>query len=274
MNEQLNGQTNNNERRFELATETSARTRLDNFRDGIKNFQKENPEVLGATVYGSMIKGEQAKETSDVDAFLYIDKETIQNKELLQNKDNYIGIKYLDKFMKSLDISNEEEQKYYHDLRSKLLSNEIIIKDIDDFVQSETKYNTYKKMLGENYTYDLPEEEKEKLLAQEPITQGVDFATAGLFHARVGTGIEKYRHLFLEKVAELSDKEMSHNIWKDIYSQLKTYEQRSDPKKKIEIPATLNDAMRVYHPDLYKNINKKKDEEKIDALRAQISNSF
>lgn len=274
MNEQLNNQISNNERRFTLATETTARTRLDNFRDKVKDFQKKNPEVLGATVYGSMIKGEQAKETSDIDAFLYVDAETMPEKENLQEKYNFVDIKYRTDFLKSLNISNEDEQTYYRDLRVKLLSEETIDKDIDDYIQSETRYNTYKQMLNEKYTYDLPEEDKEKLLAQEPLTQGMDFATAGMFHAKVGYGLEKYRHLFLEKVNELSDKKMSDNIWKDIYSQLKTYEQRSDPSKKIEIPATLDEAIRIYHSDLYKSIRKEKDEEKIEDLKSQIINSF
>ena len=73
-------------RRFELATAPVARTRLDVFRDGIKKFQKKHSEVLGATVYGSMVKGEKAKATSDVDAFLYIDADVITDKNKLQKK--------------------------------------------------------------------------------------------------------------------------------------------------------------------------------------------
>lgn len=272
MNEQLNGQTNKNERRFELATETSARTRLDNFRDGIKNFQKENPEVLGATVYGSMIKGEQAKETSDVDAFLYIDEETIPDKE--KGKDtNALELEYRNNFLNSIDISEEEKSKYFSDLRPKLLSDDVLNNDINSRIEYDNQMKAYKKMLEEKYNYEASDEEKERLLSQEP-QQKNDFAISGMFHARVGSGIEKYRRLFLDKITALPDKEMAEKIWSDVYFDLKTYEQRNDKTKTIEIPSTLTEALRVYHQDLYKNISKKKDEEKIDALRAQINNSF
>lgn len=272
MNEQLNNQTNNNERRFTLATETSARTRLDNFRDGVKDFQKQNPEVLGATVFGSMIKGEQAKETSDVDAFLYIDKETLLEGENGKSED-VVESEYRNNFLKSLNIPADEASKYYGDLRPKLLDSEILDNDINTRIKYDNQMKEYKKMLEEKYTYGASDEEKEKLLSQEPQFKN-DFAISGMFHARVGSGIEKYRHLFLDKVSELSDKEMAEKIWNDVYFDLKTYEQRSDPNKKIDIPPTLNDALRVYHPDLYKGISKKKDEEKIEELKNNIIKSF
>jgi len=272
MNEQLNNQTNNNERRFTLATETSARTRLDNFRDGVKNFQKQNPEVLGATVYGSMIKGEQAKETSDVDAFLYIDKEILPEGEKGKSED-IVGSEYRNNFLKSLNISEEEASKYYGDLRLKLLDGQVLDNDINDRIKYDNQMKAHKKMLEEKYTYEATDEEKERLLSQEPQFKN-DFAISGMFHARVGSGIEKYRRLFLDKINTLPDKEIAEKIWNDIYFDLKTYEQRNDPTKIIEIPSILTDALRVYHPDLYKSINKKKDGEKIEELKSQISNSF
>ncbi|MEI7810230.1 MAG: nucleotidyltransferase domain-containing protein [bacterium] len=272
MNEQLNNQTNNNERRFTPAIETSAKTRLNNFRDGIKDFQKQNPEVLGATVYGSMIKGEQAKETSDIDAFLYIDKETLPEGENGKSKD-VVELEYRNNFLKSLNIPEGEVSKYYGDLRPKLLDNQTLDNDINTRIEYDNKMKAYKKMLEEKYTYEASDEEKEKLLSQEPQFKN-DFAISGMFHARVGRGIEKYRHMFLDKVNALPDKEMAEKIWNEVYFDLKTFEERSDPNKKIEIPSTLNDALRVYHPDLYKSISKKKDEEKIKELQSKINNSF
>lgn len=272
MKEQLSNQVNSNERRFALATETSARTRLDNFRDGVKDFQKQNPEVLGATVFGSMIKGDQARGTSDIDAFLYIDKETLPEEKKNKSID-FVESDYRSSFLKSLNIPEEDVSKYYSDLRPKLLDGQVLDNDINSRIEYDNRMKAYKKMLEEKYTYETPDEEKEKLLSQEPQFKN-DFAISGMFHARVGSGIEKYRHLFLEKIEALSDKEMAEKIWDDIYFDLKTYENRSDPNKKIEIPSTLSDALRVYHLDLYKSINNKKDEDKIEELRFQINNSF
>ncbi|MDQ5971092.1 MAG: transf 2 protein [Patescibacteria group bacterium] len=272
MNEQITPKTNTNERRFLPAAESSAKLRLDNFRTGIKDFQKKNPEVLGATVYGSMIKGDQAKETSDVDAFLYIDNETLPEDEKNKNED-VVESEYRNNFLKSLNIPEDEASKYYGDLRPKLLDSKTLDNDIKSRIEHDNQMKAYKKMLEEKYTYDASDEEKEKLLSQEPQFKN-DFAISGMFHARVGSGIEKYRRLFLEKVKALPDEEMAEQIWKDVYFDLKTYEERSDPSKKIEIPSTLKDALRVYHPDLSKNINRQNDNDKIEELKSKISNSF
>lgn len=272
MNEHLSRQKNTNERRFTLATETSARTRLDSFRDGIKYFQKDNPEVLGATVYGSMIKGEQAKDTSDIDAYLYIDQETIPTNEKGKDK-NTLESEYLNNFLNSLNISEDEKSKYYHDLRPKLLSSEVLDNEINTRNEYYNQMKEFKRMLEEKYTYEASEEEKERMLSQEPQIKD-DFAISGLFHARVGSGIEKYRRLFLDKISALPNKETAEKIWSDIYSDLKTFEQRSDPTKMIDIPSTLSDAIRVYHPDSYKQNSKQKDNDKIEELKSQISKLF
>ena len=272
MSEQLTPKTNTNERRFLPATESSAKLRLDNFRNGIKNFQKENPEVLGATVYGSMIKGEQAKETSDVDAFLYIDKEILPEGEKGKNE-VAIESEYRNNFLKSLNIPEDEASKYYSDLRPKLLDGQVLDNDINSRIEHDNQMKAYKKMLEEKYTYEASDEEKEKLLSQEPQFKN-DFAISGMFHARVGGGIEKYRRLFLEKINALPDKEMAEKIWKDVCFDLKTYEQRADQNKKIEIPSTINEALCVYHPDLYKSIIKIKDDKKIEELKSQLANYF
>ena len=272
MKEKLDVQINEKERRFLPATESSAKARLDTFRGGVKGFQREHPEFLGATVYGSMAKGDQARETSDIDAFLYIDKETLPEGEKNKNVD-LVESDYRSSFLKSLNIPEEDVSKYYSDLRPKLLDNQVLDNDINTRIEYDNQTKAYKKMLAEKYTYETSDEEKEKLLSQEPQLKN-DFAISGMFHARVGSGIEKYRRLFLNKINALPDKEMAEKIWNDVYFDLKTYEERSDPNKKIEIPSTLNEALRVYHPDLYKSISKKKDEEKIRELQSKINNSF
>lgn len=277
MNENLATETvSRPERRFELATNEQARERLDNFRIEVEKFQKEHPEVLGATVYGSMIKGEQAKETSDVDAFLYIDGEVLPDKEKTFDTET-LKNEYRTEFLNDLNVTPDVAKEYYHDLRTELLSSDVLDKDINERVQYDHQYKEYRKsydnFFNENYLNAAPEVQ-EKLLAdmhaQEPKLKMISFPIAGMFHARVGNGIQKYRKSFLEKVTALPDQKLAEDIWKDIYIHLDTYEKRSDPDKKIEIPATLQDAIRVYHFDLYKEMNKKRDEQKISKIQDQL----
>ena len=250
------------ERRFELPHNHDARVRLDIFRTMIKEFQEENPEVLGATVYGSMIKGEQARSESDVDSFLYIDKESTEYVE------NDVDT-YRTRFLEKLGIEEEIQSKYYGDLRPQLLSKTIIEREIADQLEFYKKDAAYKEMLNEKYA-ESSEEQKELLLKQAPGHRTIQFGIAGMFHARVGSGIEKYRKIFLENIATLPNKEESEKIWSAVASQIRTMEQRKDPNIQIDTPDTLEDALRKYDSEFYSKMQEKEDKEKIEDLQKEI----
>ncbi|MFA6274189.1 MAG: hypothetical protein WC662_03435 [Candidatus Paceibacterota bacterium] len=268
------------EKRFALPINESAKNRLNDFRVAVKEYQKEHPEILGATIYGSMIKGNQAKETSDIDSFLYIDADNIpkENKdpnEKLQNPYSP-AFKYRSELLNSLNISQKDEENFYEDLKPIILNSEIIDKNINNCIKFEIENNNYKKMLNEKYNNEMSEEEKYKLLSQEPVMDKMDFSPeiAGMFHVQIGKGVDKYRHLFLEKLNALPDKKIAESIWEEVHFTLNTFEKRKDTEKKIKIPSTFDEALKIYHPDLYKNINKKKEAEKINKLKIQITNSY
>jgi hypothetical protein len=261
--ESQNISTEKKERRFELPTEEIAKDRLDNFRSTIKQIQKEYPEFLGATVYGSMIKGNQATENSDVDAFLYIEAEDKNGTKI--NSDAY-----RDKFLEKLGAETEEKSKYYGDVRVQQLSDSILENEISDQLDFYKKEEAYKKMIEEKYSYDSSDEEKELLLKQEPEFRTIQFGIASMFHARVGSGIEKYRKDFLEKIVTLEDITNAEKLWNEVASQIRTYEQRKDPNIKIETPDTSKEALRLYNPGLYTKLREKEDQAKIDSLRQEI----
>lgn len=251
------------ERRFELPVQDEARARLDTFRTTIKELQKDNPEILGATVYGSMIKGKQARAESDIDAFLYVDTENPASGEIESDE-------YRQKVLQKLGAEDTENSKYYGDLRVQALSTSIIEKEINDQLDFYKKEEEYKRMIEEKYSYDSSDEEKELLLKQEPEFRTIQFGIASMFHARVGSGIEKYRKNFLEKIVTLEDTADAQKLWNEVASQIRTYEQRKDPNIKIETPDTLREALRIYDPEFYSAMQKKEDQEKIEKLRQEI----
>lgn len=259
MSKEFPNQDNIFEKRFELTTNQDARYQFDNFRDKVKEFQKDYPEVLGATVYGSMIKGDQANENSDIDAFLYIDAEAISDEDKLQNLSTK---EYRSNFLKALNLSEEEESKYYRDLRFRMLSNEVLDDYINKYIEYEEQRKVYKKIIEEKYSHEMPNEERNDLLPEKPF-KPIDFGISGIFHARVGSGIEKYRRLLLEKIIAIPDVEIAKKIWNNIYLDLITYEGRDDPDKSIRIPSTLNEALALYHQNLYKSISGNESDEKI-----------
>lgn len=250
------------ERRYEPPTNEIARQRLDTFRESVKQFQKERPEILGATLYGSMMKGSQAREESDIDAFMYIDGELLKDK-------NVDTEKYRTTFLENFGGKDSGEREYFEDLRLKELSSEIIDKEIEDQISHYKEYKNYKNTLDEKYAEATTEKDKETLLKQEPF-RNFDFAISGMFHPRIGTGIEKYRKVFLEKMRSISDREIAEKIWGEVAFNLRTYETRKDPTVEIVIPETLEDAMRLYDPGSAIQLRKESEENKIKVLKASL----
>ncbi len=258
-NDQTAGKTK--EKRFELPVQDEAKVRLDTFRTTVKELQIENPEILGATIYGSMIKGKQAKAESDIDSFLYVDAENPASDKIETES-------YRKKLMEKLGAENNENSKYYEDLRVQPLSTKIIEKEIEDQLSFYEKAEEYNKMLNEKYG-EASDEEKEALLQQQS-HRTIQFGIAGMFHARVGNGIEKYRKLFLEKIASIPDKDTAEKLWNEVSFQIRTYEQRKDWNIEIETPDTLKQALRTYDPEFYSAMQKNEEQEKIEKLRQEI----
>lgn len=257
-------------KRFELATDPVARERIDFFRDAIKAFQHEHPEVLGATVFGSMIKGDRAGATSDVDAFLYIDGEAIP--EEMQNENTKdIEDRYRSDLLQKMGVSSAEARSLYGDLFPKLLSTEVVNRNIQANVVYERARAEKTRILMETDTSDMTPEQKEQLYDPPENAPTDDFEIGGMFHARVGSGIEKYRKLYLEKLAQLPDKELAESIWSGVYAQLETMEAGD---KKRRVPRTLEDALKTYHPELYESVSTAKDTTQLAELFEKLKKSF
>lgn len=259
-------------RRFELATESVARSRLDGFRDTVKKFQKQHPEVLGATIFGSMIRGDKAKASSDVDAFLYVDADTLPSKDRTQEAKT-LEDQYHSGLLKELGVSGEEAKKLYGDLIPKLLSSEILDQNIKNNVEDENEYLAFREKRREVDTSTMSQEEKDKFYAEEPEKKRAidNFEIGGMFHARVGSGVEKYRKMFLEKLIALPDRKMAERIWRGVYAQISTME-GGDKKRKL--PQTLEDALQTYHPELYRTLIQAKDQERIDDIRENLQGLY
>lgn len=259
-------------RRFELAENSVARSRLDNFRDGLKRFQQQHTEILGATVFGSMIKGEVARAESDVDAFLYIDFDALTEEDKKKDVKD-VENKFRSGLLKELGVVSEDEaHEFYHDLVPKLLSKEILDSNIQANIDYEVTNDVIREKRRNLDTSSMTEDEIDKLYSEEPENQPLDnLQIGGMFHARVGSGIEKYRKLFLEKLVALPNREMAEKIWMGVYAQIVTME--AGDKKRI-VPRTLEDALQTYHPELTKNIAQKKEEKRIDEIRDHLGRLY
>lgn len=240
--------------RFTPALEINAKKRLDFFRNKIKDFQKKYPEVIGATIFGSMIRGKSAHNESDVDSILYIDKEVIpvnkRPKDGDYKKEEELAFIYLGKFIKESKIDKNEISKY--SIHPVLISEDLIDESIDESKINKGFFEKLKKKVYlENKNLS---EEKIDTIMRDSLIVGVNSDVCGLFHAKVGIGIEKYRKMFLEKIYNLEDRSMSEYIWENVYLKVLRFEQGRENPVSINIPKTLDMAIKIYHPDLYKKI--------------------
>ena len=256
--------------RFNPATETTAKARLDVFRNGVKKFQEKYPEVLGATLFGSMMKGEKAHKDSDIDAMLFIDGEAIQSTEinpvdaesgysdplLLISPSIFFAQEYRSKFLEELHVSEDEINKYYKDVSARMISGEIIDKEIDRFLKSSHLYEEWRNNFNKKEHNNLTKEEKDTLMKDNDMGF-IDPTIFFMFCASVGRGIEKYRQLFLEKLYNLPDRKIAEYMWEGVYWKVLFFEQDRNETIKGNVPKNIEEAIHVYHPDFYKKINEK-----------------
>jgi len=253
--------------RFNTATETTAKARLEFFRNGVKKFQEKYPEVLGATLFGSMMQGNKAHKDSDIDATLFIDGEITPSKDISKVDTNsifseslelispsvFFAQEYRSKFLEELNVPQDEIPKYYKDFSARIISGKVIDTAIDDFLKIGHLYKKWRDGFSKEKYNNLNKEEKDTLMMNNDLGF-VDPTIFFMYCASVGKGIEKYRQLFLEKLYNLSDKEMAEYMWEAVHWKILFFEQGRTDIIKENVPNNLEEAIRIYHPDFYKKI--------------------
>jgi predicted nucleotidyltransferase len=234
-------------KRFEIQSDDFIRERLDIIQSGIEEMQEEDPNVLGLTMFGSMVKG-KAHETSDVDGYLFLDAERLaQEEEQLAAQENrearpvtfdigdtgnlstYPGEHLYDvykplikeKFTKG-DLLNEEQ---ISDVNIRPISEEIIDRHLSSLLQASK--------LSENSEDGVDIEPSQNLY--------------GLFHLSIGHGLEKYRQQVIEKLEEFGSE--GEEIWSKIIGQTEKLEQYMYTDTPVRYPRTLAEARDLYIPE-------------------------
>jgi predicted nucleotidyltransferase len=239
--------------RFQIPT-GSAET-LAKFRDELKEFMKDHPEIIGATVYGSQVKG-TARPDSDVDTFLFVDEEKIglplesgkgvddRESDIATHIDTTISRPFKSLWAKSSGL-NEEDMK---DVRFRILSQSRIDHDLQTMESYLEKMDKFNKNEGDRPSLD-----------QRPIAPAV----GRLFQLQLGRGLDTYRAYVLkslEKKGELGDKIWETFFYQDILAEEsgKLTRGTSDPvvefhnKRKDLYPHSVSEAMQYYHLDSIK----------------------
>ena len=149
-------------KRFEVQKDDFVHRRIEAVRQSFGQLKKANPEVVSFVMFGSMTKG-TAKEQSDIDGYIFVDSDDIQEKmdqdPLVEELDRYgddltrevnfkegIARKYSEE-MRSLiaqRVSGLRKEQIAH-IRSLPINRGIIDKDLDGMSDSIKAHILYKE---------------------------------------------------------------------------------------------------------------------------------
>jgi len=281
---------NETSKRFVLSKEDFSKERLTAIKTVVEEIKEKYPEILSLCMFGSMVKG-TAHEGSDIDAYLYIDSEKASERrgvteEQIHVTSDRVGEVYLKKEVAELyilefrnrlkEMADLEDVDVEH-IRSRPISEKIIndeIKSLTDYFNDKEKVETYCDRLDEwekkkpetGVAIDVLVKHYESR-PEMPSSQRFVMPNLGpMFHLEVGGDIRKYRKMFLEKLLELGP--LGEKIWATTIESTEMMENNLSTDKSKRYPRTLEDAIRVYSPEL------RRDQEYLPELKGIIKQTI
>lgn len=260
-------------KRFSLSSEESAKEKIRAVQSTIEEMKREYPEVIGVSLFGSLVKGTATLE-SDIDALLLVNPDAIApdaNKGPIVHFVRYDhavirgGASNESTFhwpeLRS-DLSEKYEQIFKEKLTQKLptlreeqsrditvapLSQALIGKMLDEIVDSYKKYpnGVSQQVIRLEHKIDLGEEGK---FNPENIRIEPSQLLYMLFHMDVGGGLPPYRKMVLDRLS--AEGILGETIWTNLISSTESWEQGGVafdalPTEK-RYPRTLAEAVGLY----------------------------
>lgn len=261
-------------KRYSLSKESFAKDRIIGVRNALEKIFEEKPEIVGATLFGSLVKGD-VREESDIDMHVFINADEVSNSHA--NEEDLIIEKKFDfnsrrgeeikaGTFRWKDLRRDIADEYAGYVRLKL-KEEMPSLD-DDQLNHIIPTVITEDILGE-YLEDILHSYKEypegalskKVLIGSPTIKEGEAAKAdtensrvepnqmlySMFFLAVGNGLKPYRKYIIDKL--VMEGEAGESVWKDLIrstegweQKISFYEGQSDKK----YPRTLEEATRVY----------------------------
>lgn len=252
-----NESLNNTPKRFSPSPDDFAVKRRKGLRETVKQLQGEHPEVLGLTLYGSLIKTRSEEEAirlresadkarhrpdSDIDGFLIVDAKEV---ERLTGDANVVEFEHTEGNITNAHFRRDIREQYLGDIRRALQKR---LPDLSD------------EQVGSIYIIPVSEEIIDTLLAawekaiegRSPFQPSLEARREArvsphlyhLFFLAVEHGVEKYRKYILDRLSALGEK--GENMWLELITLVEMTEQDStlDPNRRY--PRILTEAYKVY----------------------------
>jgi len=219
--------------------------KLDLLTEGIYELQTINPDIVGASLFGSTLKGEATPE-SDFDTSIFLDANMLEEMGIAVSEDKYGGVsiddpelkteysKYLSDYLAKK--MGEDSTKLEEGLFLTPISHEIIDSQIDNFLKKAEAYQDYKKSYK-----DWWDNNNEGPAPEPPETPIMGSNVGSLFRAELGPGLEEYRDHVLTRLGEAG--QTGEEAWEAILSTVKFGEGHIDDN---HYPSSLAEATETY----------------------------
>jgi predicted nucleotidyltransferase len=235
--------------RFIEGSSENAQT-LEHFAQGLQELQAVNPEIVGATLFGSRLKGE-ATAKSDVDCAILVDADKLASEGVDLSVDETGTIQWgeyeeLKEGFKShfADVLSGATHKDPSTIREGLyiepISNELIETQLSthiDYLKNRDKYQADYSNWTQNSMLDSPQ-------PQEPDYVRIDGNISALFGPELAPGHDKYRQAVINKLSQTG--EYGEAVWQEILYGIQFGEGHYDMEDSSKYPATLQQAQEWY----------------------------
>ncbi len=266
-------------KRFIVTSEQQPKARLAAFRQALTEARAHFPEIVGATLYGSMVK-DTAHEGSDVDAYIFVDLDaakqhftsedyrlaeeeakTVVREEQAQRQqidtenpapiqaprveDLIARKRYRPGFVSALEKTGlaPDDMK---DIRVRVLSQEVINQDLSMAVKQELKLVDWEKQLVEVNKTDFNNYWEWTKNNPRPNFRFGDLRISSLFHLAIGRNLDQYRGYVLDFLS--SNGASGERVWKGIIGRTADMERSFVGSNYQNLyPQTIDSAKAYYH---------------------------
>lgn len=226
---------------------------LERFTSGLQELQTDNPEIVGATLFGSRLKGE-ATAKSDVDCVIFIDAEQLRQAGVTTEINDKGSVNWGEHkelpddfevhFASVLADKTEKDPKTIKDgIYVRPISTDLINSHISMYAAYVHKYNEYLRQSAAHI--DNPQAE----IPEEPTQVFMSDSLSGLFSPDLlpGSKLDRYRQDVLKAID--STGEYGEEIWKEIMSKVKFGEGHVDYDDPRYYPQNVQQAYEWYGAD-------------------------
>lgn len=245
------------EHRFTLSKEQFAKERIAAVREMVDELKGQHPEVLSFTMFGSMVTG-SARPESDIDGCVFVDTDEVVKQGKAEQypidhriKEDETTIRFVDDFQPGIALEDEvrtilkkktglDDEGVQH-VRIVPISREIIDTQVQAIAQYERDIREYKKRLNELPVMEKFGPKRPKI----PKTVIGNRNLYGMFHLKVGNGIEQYRTHLVDALAVM-EPEIGDAVWHDIIQSTEWMERQMQDDSNARYPRSLGEARQMY----------------------------